>query len=92
MHNMATHMKNLEVLMSRIAQAVSGQHKPGQFPGQPIVNPKDCKAIHLRSWTSYQGPSMPETPLKPVTGPVKEAEAKAENEELETSSPAVHLR
>ena len=88
-HSMATHMKNLEVQMSQIAQSVSGQHKPGQFPGQPTINPKDCKAIHLRSGTSYEGPSMPETPPKPVAEPEKEADVEVEKEELETSSPPV---
>ncbi|XP_047979058.1 uncharacterized protein LOC125220975 [Salvia hispanica] len=89
-HIMATHMKNLEVQMSQIAQSVSGQHKPGQFPGQPTINPKDCKAIHLRSGTSYEGPSMPETPSKPAAEPEKEVATEVEEEELETSSPAVH--
>ncbi|XP_042008994.1 uncharacterized protein LOC121757532 [Salvia splendens] len=80
--------------MSQIAQALSSQHKPGQFPRQPIVNPKDCKTIHLRSGKSYEGPSMPETPPKPVaepnTSPMEEAEVETKNDELETSPPAVH--
>ncbi|XP_042030767.1 uncharacterized protein LOC121777542 [Salvia splendens] len=91
---MAVHMKGLETQMSQIIQAVSGQHKAGQFPGQPNVNPKDCKAIHLRSGKSYEGPSMPEISPKPVAEPktivVEEAEGETENEGLETSPPAVH--
>ncbi|XP_047949644.1 uncharacterized protein LOC125195548 [Salvia hispanica] len=69
--------------MSQIAQSVSGQHKPGQFPGQPTINPKDCKTIHLRSGTIYEGPSMPETPPKFRAEPEKEAEAEVEIEELQ---------
>ncbi|XP_042032252.1 uncharacterized protein LOC121778936 [Salvia splendens] len=77
-HNIEAHLKNLDSQMSQIAQPLSGQHKPGQFPGQPTVNRKDCKAIHLSSEKSYEGPSKPETPPKPVaepkTSPVEEAE------------------
>ena len=62
--DLSTHMKSLDNQMSQIAQSVSKLHTPGQFPGQPIVNPKDCKVIHLRSGRDYEGPSMPETRLK----------------------------
>ncbi|KAL1534726.1 hypothetical protein AAHA92_30872 [Salvia divinorum] len=93
MHNMTIHMKSLETQMSQIAQAVSSQHKQGHFPGQPNVNPKDCNAIYLRSGKSYEGPSMQETPPKPIVepevAPAEGAEAETENEVLETSSPAV---
>ncbi|XP_047965816.1 uncharacterized protein LOC125210302 [Salvia hispanica] len=82
---MTQSQKNMEHSNKRLEK-----HKPGQFPGQPTINPKDCKAIHLRSGTSYEGPSMLETPPKLVAEPKKEAEAKVEKEELETSSPAVH--
>ncbi|XP_042038255.1 uncharacterized protein LOC121784138 [Salvia splendens] len=91
MNNMAVHMKSLETQMSQIAQAVSSQHTPGQFPGQPKVNPKDCKAIHLRSGKSYEGPSMPETPPKPTVELESVLLEEVEAEEPKTSPPAVQL-
>ncbi|XP_042055746.1 uncharacterized protein LOC121800233 [Salvia splendens] len=68
--DLSTHMKSMDNQMSQIAQSVSKLHTSGQFPGQPIVNPKDCKAIQLRSGKSYEGPHMPET----VVEKEKEAE------------------
>ncbi|XP_042065534.1 uncharacterized protein LOC121809049 [Salvia splendens] len=92
MHSMAVHMKSLETQMSQIAQAVSSKHTPRQFLGQPKVNPKDCKAIHLRSRKSYEGPSMQEISPKPTFEPksalLEEVEAE-KAEELKTSPPAV---
>ncbi|XP_042051734.1 uncharacterized protein LOC121797065 [Salvia splendens] len=79
-HSMTVHMKGLEMLMSQIAQAVSSQHKPEQFPGQSNVNPKDCKAIYLRSGTSYESSPMPEVEAKGVPD-------KKEEEEMEMKSP-----
>ncbi|XP_042033412.1 uncharacterized protein LOC121779978 [Salvia splendens] len=79
-HSMTVHMKSLETQISQIAQAVSSQHKPGQFPGQPNVNPKDCKAIYLRSGTSYESPPMPEVEAK-------EAADEKEEEKIEVESP-----
>ncbi|XP_042067459.1 uncharacterized protein LOC121810799 [Salvia splendens] len=55
-----TRMGALEHQMSQIAQAVGQLHQPGQFPSNTIPNPKDCKAINLRSGTSYKSPPMPE--------------------------------
>ncbi|XP_042016265.1 uncharacterized protein LOC121764286 [Salvia splendens] len=81
-HGMTVHMKGIETQMSQIAQAVSSQHKPGQFPGQPNVNPKDCKAIYLRSGTSYESPPMPEVEAKEVPEEKKE-------EEIEVESPLI---
>ncbi|XP_042065204.1 uncharacterized protein LOC121808672 [Salvia splendens] len=81
-HNMAVHMKGIETQMSQIAQAVSSQQKPGQFPGQPNVNPKDCKAIYLRSGTSYESPLMPEMEAKEVPD-------EKEEEEIEVESPLI---
>ncbi|XP_042031610.1 uncharacterized protein LOC121778345 [Salvia splendens] len=80
-HGMTVHMKGLETQMSQIAQAVSRQHKPGQFPGQPNVNPKDCKAIYLRSGTNYESP-MPEVEAKEVP-------EEKEEEEIEAESPLI---
>ncbi|XP_047961851.1 uncharacterized protein LOC125206652 [Salvia hispanica] len=53
------HMKSIDTQISQISQAVGVHHQPGQFPAQTINNPKDCKAINLRSGKSYEGPSMP---------------------------------
>ncbi|XP_042012411.1 uncharacterized protein LOC121760881 [Salvia splendens] len=81
-HSMAVHMKGIETQMSQIAQAVSSQQKPGQFPGHPNVNPKDCKAIYLRSGTSYESPLMPEMEAKEVPD-------EKEEDEIEVESPLI---
>ncbi|XP_042043433.1 uncharacterized protein LOC121788904 [Salvia splendens] len=83
-HSMTVHMKSLEMQMSQIAQAVSSQHKPGQFPGQPNVNPKDCKAIYLRSVTSYESPPMPEVEAKKVPEEKEEEEIEVESSLLQS--------
>ncbi|XP_047964692.1 uncharacterized protein LOC125209127 [Salvia hispanica] len=53
------HMKSIDTQIIQISQAVGVQHQPGQFPAQTINNPKDGKAITMRSGKSYEGPSMP---------------------------------
>ncbi|XP_042051282.1 uncharacterized protein LOC121796516 [Salvia splendens] len=76
-----TRLGALEHQVSQIAQAVGQIHQPGQFPSTTIPNPKNCKAIYLRSGTSYESPPMPE----------KEAfvqpEEEKEDEEIEVESP-----
>ncbi|KAK6115709.1 hypothetical protein DH2020_007978 [Rehmannia glutinosa] len=50
-------IKNLETQMGQLATIVGGQHHKGQFPSNTEMNPKEqCKAIHLRSGTEYEGP------------------------------------
>ncbi|XP_042022984.1 uncharacterized protein LOC121770297 [Salvia splendens] len=80
MHSMAGHMKNLETQMSQIAQAVGQIHQSGQFPSTTVPNPKDCKAIYLRSGTNYESPPMPEVEANEVP-------EKKEEEEIEVESP-----
>ncbi|XP_047949473.1 uncharacterized protein LOC125195358 [Salvia hispanica] len=77
----ATRMGALEHQMSQIAQTVGQLHQPGQFPSTTIPNPKDCKAIYLRSGTSYESPPMPEVEAKEVP------EEEKEEEEIEVESP-----
>ncbi|XP_041995585.1 uncharacterized protein LOC121745675 [Salvia splendens] len=78
MHGMAGHMKSLETQMSQIAQAVGQLHQSGQFPSTIVPNPKDCKAIYLRSGTSYESPPMPEVEAKEVPEEKEEEEIKME--------------
>ncbi|XP_047953117.1 uncharacterized protein LOC125198936 [Salvia hispanica] len=85
--DLSIHMKSLDNQMSQIAQSVSKLHTPGQFPGQPIVNPKDCKAIHLRSGRNYEGPSMLETAVKKEVEAKEVPEEEKEEEEIEAESP-----
>ncbi|XP_042067308.1 uncharacterized protein LOC121810614 [Salvia splendens] len=80
MHGMAGHMKSLETQMSQIAQAVGQLHQSGQFPSTTVPNPKDCKAIYLRSGTSYKSPPMPEVEAKEVP-------EEKEEEEIEVKAP-----
>ncbi|XP_047948862.1 uncharacterized protein LOC125194660 [Salvia hispanica] len=83
-----TRLGALEHRVSQIAQAVGKIHQPGQFPSTTIPNPKDCKAIYLRSRTSYESPPMPEVETKEVP------EEKKEEEEIEVEShnmpPEIH--
>ncbi|XP_047965001.1 uncharacterized protein LOC125209447 [Salvia hispanica] len=72
----ATRMGALEHQMSQIAQTVGQLHQPGQFPSNTIPNPKECKAINLRSGTSYEGPSMPEK--EAIVQPEEEEEIEME--------------
>ncbi|XP_042016209.1 uncharacterized protein LOC121764218 [Salvia splendens] len=80
MHGMAGHMKSLETQMSQIAQAVGQLHQSGQFPSTTVPNPKDYKAIYLRSGTSYESPPMPEVEAKEVP-------EEKEEEEIEVEAP-----
>ncbi|XP_042016150.1 uncharacterized protein LOC121764155 [Salvia splendens] len=61
-----TRLGALEHQVSQISQAVWQIHQPGQFPSTTIPNPEDCKAIYLRSGTSYERPPMPEVEAKEV--------------------------
>ncbi|XP_042016156.1 uncharacterized protein LOC121764162 [Salvia splendens] len=76
-----TRLGALEHQVSQIAQAVGQIHQPGQFPSTTIPNPRDCKAIYLRSGTSYESPPMPEVEAKEVP------EEEIEEEEIEVESP-----
>lgn len=43
-----------------MANSMTTQQKPGQYPSNIEVNTKDqCNAIHLHSGTTYQPPPMP---------------------------------
>ncbi|KAH6758295.1 hypothetical protein C2S51_018530 [Perilla frutescens var. frutescens] len=51
----------LEKQMGQFATILGSQHQQGKFPSNTTVNPKDqCKAITLRSGTTYDGPEMPD--------------------------------
>ena len=82
-------MKSMDSQMSQIAQSVCKLHIPGQFPGQPTVNPKDCKAIHLRSGKSYDGPFMPENAVETEKEADVEPEVESETEKEEPKLPPV---
>ncbi|XP_047979371.1 uncharacterized protein LOC125221292 [Salvia hispanica] len=82
---MATHLKNIDIQISQISQTVSTLTQPGKFPSTTIINPKDCKAIHLRSGTNYEGPSMPSENEGRV------AEKRAEEEELVKEDETVQI-
>ncbi|KAL8475130.1 hypothetical protein ACS0TY_031525 [Phlomoides rotata] len=46
--------------MGQLATTVGHMQNKGKFPSTTEPNPKEhCKAIKLRSGTSYQGPSIP---------------------------------
>ncbi|XP_042012112.1 uncharacterized protein LOC121760521 [Salvia splendens] len=82
---MATHLKNIGIQINQISQTVSANTQPGKFPSNTIINPKDCKAIHLRSGTSYEGPPMASENEDRV------AEKKAEEKELVEENETVHI-
>ncbi|XP_042059410.1 uncharacterized protein LOC121803901 [Salvia splendens] len=67
--SIVTHLKFVDTQLSQIAQAVSMNHKPGQFPGQPNENSKGCMAIHLRNGKTYEGPSLSETTKDAILEP-----------------------
>ncbi|XP_057811356.1 uncharacterized protein LOC131025573 [Salvia miltiorrhiza] len=57
----AKQLKMLEIQVGQIAESINNQHQQGQFPSNTIVNPKEhCKAIALRSGTTYEEPKMPD--------------------------------
>ncbi|XP_042067440.1 uncharacterized protein LOC121810774 [Salvia splendens] len=70
--SMATHLKNIDTQISQISQTVSTITQPGKFPSNTIINPKDCKAVQLRSGKSYDGPAMPSEDRVTEKGPEEE--------------------
>ncbi|XP_057790883.1 uncharacterized protein LOC131007994 [Salvia miltiorrhiza] len=57
----AKQLKMLEIQVGQIAESINNQRQQGQFPSNTIVNPKEhCKAIALRSGTTYEEPKMPD--------------------------------
>ncbi|XP_042009056.1 uncharacterized protein LOC121757601 [Salvia splendens] len=86
--SMATHLKNIDTQISQISQTVSTITQPGKFPSNTIINPKDCKAIHLRSGRSYEGPPMPsENEDRVAEKRAEEKELVEENETVQISTP-----
>ncbi|XP_041995764.1 uncharacterized protein LOC121745890 [Salvia splendens] len=81
--SMATHLKNIDTHISEISQTVSTITQPGKFPSNTIINPKDCKAVQLRSGKSYDGPAMPSEDRVTEKGPEEEELV----EEVETEIP-----
>ncbi|XP_057784801.1 uncharacterized protein LOC131002327 [Salvia miltiorrhiza] len=68
-----TQMKMFETQLGQLANAFTNLHQQGQFPSNTTVNPKEhCKAINLRSGTTYEGPKMPKDE---IVSPVDEKEA-----------------
>ncbi|KAL8535847.1 hypothetical protein ACS0TY_011476 [Phlomoides rotata] len=60
MKNTSGQIKTLEHQMGQLASTVGEQHQKGKFPSTTETNPREhCKAIKLRSGTSYDGPSKP---------------------------------
>ncbi|XP_042003868.1 uncharacterized protein LOC121752845 [Salvia splendens] len=85
---MATHLKNIDIHISQISQTVSANTQSGKFPSNTIINPKDCKAVHLRSGTSYEGPPMPsENEDRVAERKAEEKELVEENETVQISTP-----
>ncbi|XP_042005966.1 uncharacterized protein LOC121754717 [Salvia splendens] len=87
--SMATHLKNIDTQISQISQTVSTLTQSGKFPSNTIINPKECKAVHLRSGTVYEAPSLPATTSDTVLEPkaaVAEKENEAEKENTGTTS------
>ncbi|XP_042016219.1 uncharacterized protein LOC121764230 [Salvia splendens] len=73
---------------SQISQTVSTITESGKFPSNTIINPKECKAVHLRSGTVYEAPSLPATTSDTVLEPkaaVAEKEKEAEKENTGTT-------
>ncbi|KAL8544188.1 hypothetical protein ACS0TY_004645 [Phlomoides rotata] len=57
---MGTQIKTLEHQVGQLASTVGQQHQKGKFPSTTKTNPiEHCKAIQLRSGTSYEGPRKP---------------------------------
>ncbi|XP_042005848.1 uncharacterized protein LOC121754577 [Salvia splendens] len=89
---MATHLKNVDIQISQISRTVSANTQPGKFPSNTIINPNDCKAIHLRSGTSYEGPPMPsENEDRVAEKRAEEKELVEENETVQISTPRTRL-
>ncbi|XP_057775056.1 uncharacterized protein LOC130994034 [Salvia miltiorrhiza] len=63
---LGTQMKMFETQLGQLANAFTNPHQQGQFLSNTTVNPKEhCKAINLRSGTTYEGPKMPEDESTP---------------------------
>lgn len=61
---MAKPMKMIEVHLGQIASSSNSQQK-SKLPSTTKVNPKGhVNAIHLRTGTSYDGPSLPKEDVK----------------------------
>ncbi|XP_042056450.1 uncharacterized protein LOC121801045 [Salvia splendens] len=86
--SMATHLNNIDTQISQISQTVSTITQPGKFPSNTIINPKDCKAVQLRSGKSYDGPAMPAEDRVTEKGPEeKELVEEVETETVHITSP-----
>ncbi|KAL8507665.1 hypothetical protein ACS0TY_018271 [Phlomoides rotata] len=60
MKNTSSQIKTLEHQVGQLASTVGEQHQKGKFISTTETNPREhCKAIKLRSGTSYDGPSKP---------------------------------
>ncbi|KAL8501931.1 hypothetical protein ACS0TY_021163 [Phlomoides rotata] len=60
MKGTSNQIKTLEHQVGQLASAMGQQHQKGKFPSTTETNPiEHCKAIKLRSGTSYDGPSKP---------------------------------
>ncbi|XP_042056068.1 uncharacterized protein LOC121800594 [Salvia splendens] len=87
--SMATHLKNSNTQINQISQTVSTITQSGKLPSNTIINPKECKVVHLRSGTVYEVPSLPATISDIVLEPkaaVAEKEKEAEKENTGTTS------
>ncbi|KAL8471087.1 hypothetical protein ACS0TY_033599 [Phlomoides rotata] len=57
MKNTSGQIKTLEHQVGQLASTVGQQHQKGKFPSTTETNPiEHCKAIQLRSGTSYEVP------------------------------------
>ncbi|KAL8479166.1 hypothetical protein ACS0TY_026141 [Phlomoides rotata] len=87
MKGTSSQIKTLEHQMGQLASTMGQQHQKGKFPSTTETNPiEHCKAIQLRSGTSYEGPRKP---LEHDEGEKKEDEGKekkcsSEDEEEES--------
>ncbi|KAL8492854.1 hypothetical protein ACS0TY_024158 [Phlomoides rotata] len=78
--NTSGQIKTLEHQVGQLDSTMGEQHQKGKFPSTTETNPREhCKAIKIRSGTSYDGPS------KPLDEEEKEEvnEDQVEEEELE---------
>ncbi|KAL8482890.1 hypothetical protein ACS0TY_025793 [Phlomoides rotata] len=60
MKSNSSQIKNMEFRIGQLTTMVGNIQNKGKFPSTTEPNPKEyCKAIKLRSGTSYQEPSIP---------------------------------
>ena len=60
MKSMMDCMAEMQKQITQLTTELAEQRKKGQLPSQPEANPKaQCKAIELRSGTSYDSPPLP---------------------------------